>query len=252
MSMNSLQPEDDQHSIATPLFAALREIGWGEFENFHHFQTRTLFWSMVRLFGSYERIMSVLKLERSKRPFLEADIESFIIRFQIVLNDIAFLVRQLLPEDVRGLRRPPSNGEMSFMVLMDYFAKNSDYPEFKQIFSDAAEWMLELRERRNDVVHYKAQVVVFESDPPSFAFHNASGPKKTELTENGGERVVTVAVGPFVNDQLLALHKFMEGALVKAILQYAHRTNMKFIDVAKDGRMSTTGIARFKKLNGLQ
>ncbi|HRK04726.1 MAG TPA: hypothetical protein PLW14_06465 [Chlorobiota bacterium] len=255
-----LQSEMDVKSfISAPLSGVLHGIGFGEHDNFRYFQTHTFFWSMVRLFGCYERVMSVLELERSERPFLEADIESFIIRFQIVLNDIAYIVRQILPANARkiaGIRnkggRLPENHEMSMNDLLKSFREGGEqYPEFKHALNDASDWMLKLRDDRNKVVHYKAKVVVFEFDSPSFAFHDAAGPEHVEQTNEGGQRVVTVPVGTFINGQMLSLHNFLQVTLVEAIQGYAHRTGIRIVEVGKDHRMSAIGVARFKRLNAL-
>ncbi|GAI26536.1 unnamed protein product, partial [marine sediment metagenome] len=40
------------------------------------------------------------------RPYIESDIESFIIRQRIILNDIAYIIRQFLPKELRGLKNP--------------------------------------------------------------------------------------------------------------------------------------------------
>lgn len=125
-----MQLQDDPHSLYVPLFEVLDAIGFGEHENFRHFNTGTLFWSLTRLFGCYERVLSVTALAREDRPFLDSDIEHYIIRFRIVLNDVAFIVRQVMPSDLRGFKGPaggvhPKNREMSVFKLSEYLSKNS-------------------------------------------------------------------------------------------------------------------------------
>ena len=78
------------HAIEVPLLAALRAVGFGQHENVHHFEVGTLFWSLTRLFGCYERVFASLELPFGQRPYLEADVENFIIRSRIVFNDVAY------------------------------------------------------------------------------------------------------------------------------------------------------------------
>lgn len=165
---------DDPHSLYVPLFESLDAVGFGEHENPHHFNTGTLFWSLTRLFGCYERIMSVIDLKREERPFLDADVESFIIRFRIVLNDIAYVIWQLLPKNTRGLKGPrggthPRNREMSVFLLTEYLTANaSTYSELTTAFSDATPWITRLRNDRDNVIHYKSKVVIFEGEYSKF------------------------------------------------------------------------------------
>ena len=183
---------DDPHSLFVPLFEALDAVGFGEHENFHHFNTGTLFWSLTRLFGCYERVMSAVNLPREQRSFLDADIESYIIRFRIVLNDIAYVTWQLLPKKTRGLKEPrggthPKNREMSVYSLAKFLTEQSAaYPELAAVFSKATPWMTRLKNDRDNVVHYKSKVLVFEAESPSFALINAAGTQRTEPTPEGG------------------------------------------------------------------
>lgn len=98
--------QDAEHSLPTRLTGVLGSLGSSHFGSFHHFDHGTLFWSLTRLFGDYYRVVSVLELPRQKRPFLDADLEGFIIRLRIIQNDIAYIVWQLMPSNQRGLKGP--------------------------------------------------------------------------------------------------------------------------------------------------
>lgn len=76
---------NEKHAISVPLFSVLSSIGLNAHQNFNFFNTSSLFWSLTRLFGYYYRIVTVLDLSREARPFLDSDIEGFIIRTRIVL-----------------------------------------------------------------------------------------------------------------------------------------------------------------------
>jgi hypothetical protein len=249
--------EDSPHSLHVPFFEELRAIGFGEHGNVHHFEIGTLFWSLTRLFGCYERVLSVLSLPRAERPFLEADLEHFIVRFRIVLNDVAFVLRQLLPIDARGLKGPkggthPRNREMSVFVLSEFFLKFCEaHPEFALAFQEADAWMTRLKNDRDNVVHYKAKVVIFESPEPSFALLNAAGTERTEPTPEGGSKLLLEPVGEFVNTQMLALHYFMNGALANSVRAHALRGGLKMMQVGQNHRITCIGIQRFRNVNAI-
>lgn len=250
------QPKDPD-SLYVPLFEALDAVGFGEHGNPHHFNTSTLFWSLTRLFGSYERILSVLDVSRDQRPYLDADIESFIIRFRIVLNDVAYVLWQLLPPNTRGLKAPkggthPRNRELSIFTLAEHLLGSpQEYPELAEVFVEAEPWMRRLKDQRDNVVHYKSKVLIFESVPLSFALVNAAGTERTEPAPEGGQRLVMEPVGQFVNSQLLALHVFMHDRLATAVAAQARRLDLKSVQVGWAHRMSSIGIRRFRKVNAL-
>jgi hypothetical protein len=106
-------------SLPVPFFATLHAIGFGEHGNLHHFETGTLFWSLVRLFGHYERIAEVLNRPSHQRPHLESDIESYIVRLRIVLNDIAYVIWQFLPKSTRGLKAKRGHPRSSSLLVIE-------------------------------------------------------------------------------------------------------------------------------------
>jgi hypothetical protein len=204
-------------------------------KSFRHLEIGTLSWSLIRLFGCYERIMSVISLPRNEREFLDADLEYFIIRFRIILNDIAFIVNQILPKNVRDLKGPsgpdkkkPQNKEMSIFNFVTYFKANvTTYPEFAKIFSKAESWIIRMRKDRDNIVHYKSKAMIFDTTVPSFALLNAANDQPMESTPEGGTKLVLEPVGEFVNSQFLALNHFMHQELVEAIKTYAIRVGIK-------------------------
>lgn len=248
----------DPHDLPVPLFEVLGAIGFGEHANLHHFNTGTLFWSLTRLFGCYERAMASLSLPFMERPFLEADIENFIIRFRIVLNDIAYVVWQLLPQNARGLKGPKGgthtrNREVSVLAIADFIEKNAThYPELAVAFSTARPWINRLRNDRDNVVHYKSKALVFDTDPPSFALINAAGTERSESTPEGGSRLVVEPIPSFINGQLLSLHNFMHRDLAIAVRAHAVRANLKQVPVGGNARMRCIGTMRFKEENGIE
>ena len=254
--MSNVMPHpDDPDALFVPLFEALTAIGFGEHEDVHHFNTGTLFWSLTRLFGYYERVVSVLQLPRENREFLAADIESYIIRFRIVLNDIAYVVRQLLPAHARDFKGPtggvhPDNREVSFFTLAkDLAAQHGKYPELASAFSQAALWVDRLRNDRDNVVHYKSKAVVFETNPPSFALLSAAGTELPNTLPDGGTGPHLQPIQSFVNEQMLSLHDFMHVHLTAAVRSHATRLSLKQIPVGWDRKMICVGIQTFRRAN---
>ncbi|MBU2591409.1 MAG: hypothetical protein ABIJ24_04555 [Nitrospinota bacterium] len=254
-----MNDKTESQSLSTPLFGLLGSLGHSEFRWYHHFDTGTLFWSLTRLFGFYHRIILSLQLQREQRVFLDSDIESFIIRMRIVLNDTAFIIRQLLPKNEQGLKGPkggvhPRNKEMSMMDIFKYIEKNpNDFHEFTNVLKQNRDWIFRLRDQRDNIIHYKSKVIIFETEPNiSFAMLNAAGTEVTEPTEDGGQRVVTTPIFEYINSQTLSLHKFLHVDLVSAIEQYIKRSGMKFSEVGENPRMTCMGIPLFKEINSIE
>ncbi len=202
--------------------------------------------------------MDTLPLPFDARPFLEADIENFMIRFRIVLNDIAYVVWQFLPRDTRGLKGPrgethPRNREISILALAEFFEKNNaNYPELSSAFCSARPWINRLRNDRDNVVHYKSKALVFDTVPPSFALINAAGTERSVPTPEGGSRLVLEEIPSFVNSQLLSLHNFMHHDLVNAIRAHAMSASLKQVPVGWNERMRCVGTGRFRERNGIE
>lgn len=248
----------DIHSLPTPLFGLLGSLGHLKHGWYHHFEIGTLFWSLTRLFGFYHRIITAVDLDRNNRSFLDSDIESFIIRMRIVLNDVAFIVRQLLPEQAQGLKGPkggthPRNKEMSMLDIFKYLSeKNHDFPELTTALHKNKDWILRLKDQRDNIVHYKSKVIIFETEPNvSFSMLNAAGTEKTVPTEKGGNRVVTTPVFKFINSQMVSLHHFLHRDLYSALRDCIVRKDMDFKEIGFNPRMSCIGISVFKKVNNI-
>lgn len=135
---------------------------------------------------------------------------------------------------------------MSIFDLVTYFEDNSDnFPELAGVLSKNKEWILKLRNQRDNIVHYKSKVVVFEESDLSFAMLNAAGTEKTISTENGGQRIVTVPILEFVNSQMVALNDFLHSDLYSAIKSQISRNVDNFVEIGFDPKMSCIGIELF-------
>lgn len=250
---------NENSTISTPLFGLLGSLGLKKYGWYDHFDVGTLFWSLIRLFNCYHRIVTVVSLDRNQRPFLDVDIENYIIRMRIVLNDIAFILRQLLPENKRYIKNPkgnthPRNKEMSIFEIINYFSKYpNEIPEITEALNNNKKWIFEMKEQRDNIIHYKSKVVIFESKPDiSFAMVNAAGTEKKEKTLEGGIRISTIPVLTFINSQTLSLNNLLQIDLYNSINKYVNKIDSNFKEIGTNSRMGCIGIEMFKKINNIK
>lgn len=251
---------DEEKNLKTPFFGILDNLGFSHFSNFHYFAINTLFWSLTRLFLHYQRIIHPIYTNKAIiRPFIESDIESFIIRQRIILNDIAYIIRQLLPRELRGLENPrgsthPLNREMRIIKIIDYVEEHkAEFKVLHEILKKNKNWILEMRSQRNGIVHFKSKVILFETKPGiSFAILDAAGTEKTEPTDNGGRKVIMTPVCKFINTQTKSLWDFLNIDLKKWLEYYIKDKKMTYREVGKDSKMSCIGIPLFKEINKIE
>lgn len=249
----------DNNNLKTPFFEILNNLGFSHFGNFHFFETNTLFWSLTRLFSHYQRIIyPIYKNQKIIRPFIESDIESFIIRQRIIINDIAYIIRQLLPKELRGLKDPkgpthPHNKEMSIKNIIKYVEQNkTEFEELFKVFKKNENWISEMRNQREKIIHYKSKVVLFETKPDfSFAIIDAAGTETTEVIPGVGRRVIMTPIFEFINTQTKSLWSFLNIDLKNWLEFYIKEKNMTYKEVGKDSRMSCLGIPLFKEINNI-
>lgn len=255
--------DENLNSIPVPFFSLIGSIGQHKHQWYHFYSTGTLFWSLTRLYGCYYRILMALppyNVNRNSRVFLDSDIESFVIRMRIVLNEVAFIVRLLLPENARGIKGPkgakhPKNKEMSIHDLYISLSKSPQFaPEIMNALQINMAWIGRLRDQRDNIVHYKSKALIFEfePDPISFAFMDAAGTQNMIATPNGGSRVVTTPVLEFVNSQMLALHNFLNTDLCQAVDTHILREDSTFVNVFRSKvMMQGIGVSLFRQHNNI-
>jgi hypothetical protein len=173
--------EEEFHYIKMPFFEVVGNLSLFQFGNYHYISCNSLFWSLTRLFGHYYRIVNVWNPYNAgdnhlDSSFLANDIESFIIRLRIIFNDIAFIIRQLYPNQVRGMPSPSGeqkakNKELSINNLYNFTKKNPDFdPKLTELLNRNKDWLFALCKQRDNIVHYKSKVVVFEPNKPNMTF----------------------------------------------------------------------------------
>jgi len=248
-----------------PLFEVVGNLSYFHFGNYHKISCHSLSWSLTRIFGHYHRIVSVwdpygVGENHLNSTFLADDIESFIIRLRILLNEIAFIIRQLYPEQIRGMPSPKgkqraANKEMSINELRKFALKNPEFdPKLTELLSKNEDWLVTLRKQRDDIVHYKSQVVIFDPGKPGmmFAVVNPGSDYPTEPTQEGGVRLVLTPVFEFVNSQIVSLLIFLNQDVVEFITSLIKTNGLQYGDVGVPGstRISCVGVTLFNLING--
>ena len=221
------------------------------------------------MFECYHRIISaVLFYNDTKKspPFLAGDLEHFIIRHNILMNDLAFIIRQFYHSNVRSMPNPkgagcPENKEQSFELICKFFMKiNISYhPEFSETLKAFVNLTSkEMRVKRNRVIHYKAKAIIFQMEDLTFAFDDPCNTMSTIPTEAGGKKVVNESVFEFVNNTMVETLNFVNNKLVSVYKEYAKKqkwkhgeVNSKTKTVGTGLKISCIGIQLYKQTNGL-
>lgn len=246
---------NDENYIATPFTGLM--INWGiSLGKPHYFNTGTLFWSFSRLFLHYERVIRrCLEYKKGEKnnydSALASDLESFIIRFRVVLNDLACIIRKIYPHDVPGMPGFKSGGEISFFDLKKFFKNHKKiHPELSSLLEKQEEWLNELKTQRDDIIHYKAMVVIFSDN--EFKFQIISPTKcPSQRFPEGGEKVIMIPVFDFINSQLLKLYNFVNSDLVSLYEEYLIKNKIEINSKKGDCKLLVPEGFLFKKINKL-
>lgn len=163
---------DDPHSIPFP-FIWLFFFVW-HYKNWKrdYYDTHSLFWSITRLFNLYWRISEECLNYEHKNEFnsahLACDIENFMIRYKIVLDNILYILSLVYSEyNIRWLSHFSQQGYInSFKNVYNQFLKNEKlfqfHPEIVELLRDSKEFLFDKSKYRDLLIHNKANVTIFE------------------------------------------------------------------------------------------
>lgn len=246
--------------IDLPLNTLLMNISHSFYNKPCYFETGPLFWSLSRIFTSYYRInYPLLNNKHIDKNFIESDIESFIIRHRIILDDISYIIRQILPENHQKLKGPkgdthPRNKNVSIYDLIKFVKKQpKDFSSLTTLINDNKDSLLNKRSQRDDIVHYKAKATIFGSFPNyEFAFINNAGTESTKTNYNGGKSIITEPVTDFINSDMKFLWNFMHSEVKKWIEVFLSSQGKHIKKIfTENAKMQGLGIELFKNFNNL-
>lgn len=243
--------------LKTPFFYILNNLAYSHFKNFHYFATDRLFWSFTRLFTHYFRIIKPLKNNQLiNRSFIESDIESFIIRQRIILNDIAYIIRQILPPNMRDLKGPngptPFKKEMRYKNLKKFVENNCNFGSLAEILEKNNEWVLAIEQAREGIIHYKSKAIMFETKPElTFTIINAAGIGEIGSASDD-KSILKISIFTFINNQMISLWNFLNVDLKEWLQDYIRDKEMNYKEVCKDSVISCIGISLFKEVNKIK
>lgn len=256
------QNSNHSEGLPMPLLDTLMSYGHGQYSDHRFFNHSSLYWSLTRFFQAYYRVISICLQDPSNRGrnvFLEADIEMFIIWLRVVMNDLAYIIRQALPTNTRSLKSPDGpvpllNKEMSINKFLRFTQQHPDqFPELTVLFSSNSSWISDLLEERERIIHYKGRVQTFSFDEGvGFAVLDPADKYSTYTKmPDGSERINTRPVKEFVHAQTAALYNFMNEDLRDFLIKYSERNNHKMSQVFNgtgNTRMSGVGCDLFALL----
>ena len=255
--MKSRNPE----SIEMPFLGFLLDLSLQHFKSPHYFDYGTFFWSLTRLFECYQRIIPYCQNYKGtlSNPFLAQDIENFIIRHNVLLNDLAYILRKFYTEkelrSMKGLSgdTASSNREQSFNDLLVYFTKKNliVHPSLSALLKEKSIFLqATMRKRRLDILHYKAKAVVFEFEKePRFALIDVGGTYQTEKMENGEEKIVTESVFEFVNEAMKSTVNFINEDILSIFKDYASAKGWKYNLTHGRSEVTAIGVELYKTIN---
>ena len=264
MSKEKTVPVEELSSLKMRLIGLLLSYEIGHYKPYY-FDTGTLSVSLTRLFETYHRIVVPLFLaQKGIIPFMEGDVEHFMIRYRVVLNDLGYILRQIYPKHERGMPAPGGgvkerNKEMSIAALISFTEKYPDrYPKLTALLYKNSQWILKLREERDDVIHYKKRVFIAypEDTGPVMCVLNMKYDEAgaTIKMPDGSSRLKSVGVFEYVHSQMRSLVDFMNIDLADFIFDHVTTHNHKLADgISVDGvTISCIGIPMFNQLNAQQ
>ena len=230
----------------------------------YYFEQSGLSWSINRLFSFYYRIVSVYNpkaVQYGSRDFLDVDLESYIIRHRIILNDVGYILWQLLAlfsVDIGIKPRGPShprNNELSFFKFAKKLHANTN-PKLDKLRTAVANGVAKfspLKDQRDNIAHYKSAILIFGEGPDyEFATMNPAGTMPT-VSEGATTKLVTRKVFNFTNEQQSFLWDWMNGELTDAIIDFCNNSGLSLSSAGLDVQLKGgAAIALFKQINNLK
>jgi hypothetical protein len=134
-----------------------------------------IFWALTRLVGCYERLGFLYgEYASSKNDALcydaELEVEHFLIRLRVLIDEISYIIRSFMPKKVRGLSEPEGPGPLEFRQFrirkfLRFVSANPNYSTaLTNLIEKNRSAIDRFISRRDDIVHFRAKAIVIRTD----------------------------------------------------------------------------------------
>lgn len=214
--------------------------------------------SLQKLFICYSEIM---KKSAGDNKFsihdslkMENDIESYIIRERILFNDIAWSIRMILPKEIRGLRSLDlqKDDEMRFDNIINFVKNNPEsFKGLTKLINKNKEWIENNIKQRDDIIHFKKNVLVFKDSELSFSFLPIKINDNNFYKDSDGyKRIKSTVVFKFINDKMVRLLSFLNDDVFNFILSYANENKIEVKEcLLNKVCINYVGVSTYLKVN---
>lgn len=196
----------------------------------NYFEQGAFFWSLNRLFSFYYRVVSVFNPKTpytGNKDFLDADLESYIIRHRIILNDLGYILWQLLELfEIKIGAKPkggthPRNKELSFFDFAKKLQSDTNpiLDDLRVVVNNGLKDFAFMKEQRDNIAHYKSSILIFGKGPDyEFATMNSAGTMPI-IKDGDTARLELKNVFRFTNDRHFFLWNWTNGELTDSIMR---------------------------------
>ncbi len=215
-----------------------------------------VFWALTRVFGCYDRVAAACEEYSASRAdeltfFAALEIEHFLMRLRVLLDEVAYVIRIRLPQTVRGLGQPKGPGPMQYKQfrINELLKFVQDYPESSPYLTRLLEGnrdnIHKYIELRDDIAHFRAQALIFRGETMSVGFIGAREAAQSPRT------VPHTDLRTYVNSATIWMWQFLQRDVVAYFRARVENGELGFAPLGiGPHRIGMPGVARFKQAGG--
>jgi hypothetical protein len=210
-----------------------------------------IFWGLTRVFGCYDRLSAVcddyaINHEDHLTFAAELEIEHLLMRLRVLLDEVAYAIRILLPSNVRGLggvKGPGPTKHFSMTELLKFTKKYpKHFPLLTHLLENNQSNIHRFIELRDDIAHFRAKAIIFPGDSLNVGF---IGARNSNDEQN---RVQHTELSEYFNDATIWMWNFLQIDVVDYFRGCVEDNDLAFAPVGIGlARISMPGLTRFKK-----
>jgi hypothetical protein len=211
-----------------------------------------IFWALTRVFGCYDGVVTACEEYLASRAdeltFVAAlEIEHFLMRLRVLLDEVAYVIRIRLLRTVRGLGQPKGSGpskQFSINELLKFVKKNATFcPHLTQLLESNRADIYKYIELRDDIAHFRAQALIFRGDAMNVGF---IGSRETAQSQQG---VPHTDLRAYINNATIWMWGFLQRDVV-AYFRARVENGELGLSPFEIGpyRIAMPGITRFKQV----